>query len=324
MRYAVGVHPWVPLRDRFVTAGYQPDRKLTVFEMIERASMVEGADGIELRYPTNIDEDNSDKVISALRAAGLALPDGIAVPVSGDPMWGRGSLTAREPAARTAAMERVMRAMDMCARFGLSRVNLWTGQDGYDYPLEVDYEQSYGRLVSAIRECADHNPKIKIALEYKPNEPRKRIFNGTIGKALFLVHEVDRPNVGILLDFGHAAYARENPAESVYLAARANRLYHVHVNDNYGVDDDDLSAGAVHFTEFIDFVYWLKRIKYDGWLALDVYPVRENGEKAAQNTIFFMRKIESFVESIGVEVITELLRRGEVADMYEMIWKKLF
>jgi xylose isomerase len=50
-------------------------------------------------------------------------------------------------------------------------------------------------------------------------------------------------------------------------------LFHVHIDDNYGDWDDDLVPGTVH--DFTDFFKALKRIDYQGYVGLDIYPMQD-------------------------------------------------
>lgn len=60
--------------------------------------------------------------------------------------------------------------------------------------------------------------------------------------------------------------AYENPAETVALLKRyGDKLFHVHMNDNYRYWDDDMIVGSVHTIETLEFFYWLQRTGYDGW-----------------------------------------------------------
>jgi len=54
-------------------------------------------------------------------------------------------------------------------------INLWLGQDGYDYPLSADYRQQHIHLMEGIRTVAGEFPELKFALEYKPKEPRTQL-----------------------------------------------------------------------------------------------------------------------------------------------------
>ena len=319
MKYASCTMPWLKYRDRFMSKGYAKE-EISFFEILEKASKIPGVDGIEINYAHNVDENNVKEVKDRIESLNLGVSC-LGCPVSGEDIWTWGSLTSPDKTARKAAISRIKSAMDIAYEIGAGKINLWTAQDGYDYPLEMDYEEAYSDMISGIKEAAGHRKDVKVCLEYKLNEPRRHIMNSTIGKALYLINKVNMDNVGILLDFGHAYQARENPAESVYIAASENKLFHVHINDNLGFDDDDMMAGGIHFTEFVDFVYWLKKCNYQEWLGLDLFPIRENGERAVKNSIAFFKGIERLIDRLGVEQIKKAAASRDVTEIYEAIWK---
>ena len=132
-------------------------------------------------------------------------------------------------------------------------LGLWPGQDGYDYPFQADYSRLWDLEISAVREIAEYNSQLKIAVEYKLKEPRSRMLIGSVAKALMLIEEAAQPNIGITIDTGHALMGKETPGESVVLAAREGRLYGVHFNDNYGEWDDDLIVGSVNIWQNLEY-----------------------------------------------------------------------
>ena len=91
-------------------------------------------------------------------------------------------------------------------------------------------------IVRSFQEIADYAGEkgIKVSIEYKPCEPRAFSMIDGIGLTLQMIDEVDRPNIGVTLDFCHMLMKRENPAYSLRLAARKNKLYGLHMNDGYG------------------------------------------------------------------------------------------
>ena len=63
--------------------------------------------------------------------------------------------------------------MDLCKQnidfnarlVGSPSVNIWLGQDGFDYHLQTDYTKQWDYLIGNVRELADYNPDIKLTLE---------------------------------------------------------------------------------------------------------------------------------------------------------------
>ena len=190
--------------------------------------------------------------------------------------------------------------MDVAADMGIDVVNLWLGQDGFDYVFEADYAADWGRLIQALRVCAEYRPDVRLALEYKVSEPRMKCYLGNAGTALSVCLMTGYPNVGVTLDIGHSFNAGENPAAVVALLALHNRLFHVHINDNYGVVDDDMPAGSVHWPQWFEFVHWLNKVNYDGWISVDIYPYRDDPQDACAASVAFFRLAESVAGKMRV------------------------
>jgi ribokinase len=92
--------------------------------------------------------------------------------------------------------------MDWAAELGCVYIDVWPGQDGFDYCFQADYIEAWKWLTDGLAECAAHNDKVKILVEYKPKEPRTHCFVSHVGKVLLLLKDID--SIGVLLDWGHA------------------------------------------------------------------------------------------------------------------------
>ena len=176
-------------------------------------------------------------------------------------------------------------------------LNLWLGQDGYDYLLTADYDKEREWLKEATQKLATEFPALKFALEYKPKEPRNFSYHSRMADTILAAKETGCKNVGITIDTGHSFVAGENVAEAVVLAKRAgNLLFHMHFNDNHGSWDDDMIVGSVHSVVYIELLFWLKKTGYNGWLSMDQYPYREDGAGAIAESILWVRKYEKIVD----------------------------
>ena len=91
-----------------------------------------------------------------------------------------------------------------------------------------------------------------------------------------LCERLGLPHVGVTMDVGHALVAKETPAEMLSLAALAGRLFYVHFNDNGREWDWDMLPGSVNFWDFIEVIFYLDRLGWEGWLSYDV--VTRNGD----------------------------------------------
>jgi len=119
---------------------------------------------------------------------------------------------------RRAAIDLTKRGLDSLAAAGGHLMTLWMGQDGFDYSFQANYEALWQHTIDAIREVSDHNAAIDVSIEYKPNEPRSFSLMPDVATTLLAIKKIDRPNLGVTLDFAHVLYADEMPAYAAALA----------------------------------------------------------------------------------------------------------
>ena len=286
-------------RDRFCS-GYKdnPD----TMGMLRRAAGIPHVTGIELVGTWDIRPDNVKPMKKALADANLRcisiIPDLFA-----DRRFWKGSYSASEPKVRRYALDYTRQMCAIAGELGCATLNLWPGQDGYDYLLSADYERAREWLCQAIATLAGEFPKLRFALEYKPKEPRTHSYIARMADTLLLAQETGCANVGVTIDTGHAFVAGENVGEAIVLAKRAgNRLFHMHFNDNHAMWDDDMIVGTVHSVCFVEMLYWLDRCGYQGWLSMDQYPYREEAADAIGESILWLRQFDRVMQKHRAEL----------------------
>jgi L-rhamnose isomerase len=286
------------------------NKSWTVKEQIKAAASVPGLKGLELIAPTHVSLENVREVKILLEDNGLQ-----AVAVNPflwtDPIWKCGALTAPEEKIRKKAVDSAKQALEIGHVLNSRKMCLWPGEDGWDYLFQVDYRQMWDRTVDCLREIAEYDPQTLIGIEYKMGEPRKYQLVNNAAKAALLGCEIGLPNVGAYLDYGHALIAREIPAESVALLMRLKRLIGVHINDNYGLEDDDLMVGSVHFWTTLEFLLALERYGYQDWISLDIVPKRESAVQACRQSI---RSLENILNAISRLDMKELVLAQDKMD----------
>jgi sugar phosphate isomerase/epimerase len=299
LRFSANINTFNAGADRYVLSGYG-DRYPTD-ELIQMATKVEGLTGVELVGTWHVNDHNVEQIRHQVADAGLVVtcvtPD-----IWASPQWGRGSFTSNDPKIRRAAIQEVKKSMEWARQLDCEVIDLWFGQDGYDYPFQGNFITAWDRIIEGVIECAEHIPEVKIVLEYKPKEPRTHCYIATVGKTLLLIEKVNRPNVGAMIDVGHALMGYETTAESAALLQYfGNKLFYMHFNDNWRLWDDDMTVGSVHTIETLELLYWLDRMNYTGWYALDIFPYRENGMRAAQESIRWIQGLQALLDKIGRE-----------------------
>jgi len=308
--------------DRFTSYGSD---SLDIFDMIDICGKQGVAKGVELLMgdsPICINHGNMKEVASALESYGI---EPIAVlPITWGEDFIKGSLGNHDPKKRKMAIDLVKKAIDMAAEMGCPYVGQWPGQDGWDYYFEEDYRKLYDWWVEGMQELADYNPEIKLGIEPKPFEPRSYSFIDTPTKTLMIIRDVDRKNVGLTLDIGHSLYGHENLGSVVAIAQRENKLFHLHMNDNYGEMDWDMPFGSVHFLGNAEFIYWLIKTDYQGWHSVDIFPYRTNPSETVLESLHWMQSMYDFVEKIGIKQLDGVIQKSDGIEMMRFFRKQIF
>ncbi len=280
--------------DRYCQGGYKRD--FTMDEMLDRSLEVGSIDGLELVGNWHVNDGNVREVAQKFRDRNLKIP--MLVPdLWTQAKWGKGSLAASDAATRQAAIDEVRKVMDWAAELDCPYVDVWPGQDGFDYPFQADYVSAWSWLREGIAACAGHNDQVKVLVEYKLKEPRRHCFIDSAARTLMLLDGID--NTGVLLDVGHAMAAGENIAEAVAFLNAYGKLDYLHLNDNYRAWDDDMIFGSVNLIEDLELLYWLKRVGYQGWLTLDIFPFRIDGVDAAKACQSWIDGLLNALEKVG-------------------------
>jgi xylose isomerase len=251
-------------------AGWSEGARPTIRELVQRAARVRGLTDVDLNYPDHVGDD-SGGIAEVVGDAGLAI-NGFAMRYYTNPAFKLGAFTHPDRTVRREAIDLTKRGIDAARKAGVTLMTLWLGQDGFDYPFQLDYARAWADEIDGIREVCEHDPDCLVSIEYKPNEPRAFSLLPDCGTTLLAVREVGLPNLGVTLDVAHVLYADEQPAFAAALVARHSRLMGLHLNDGYGKRDDGLMVGSVHPIQTIELLRQAWRDGYDGSIYFDTFP----------------------------------------------------
>lgn len=305
--------------DRYCLGGYGGGGK-TMEEMLDLSLKVKGLDGLELVGNWHVNDQNIRQVGRMFKDRGLKIS--MLVPdLWTQAKWGRGSLAAPDNKTRQAGVDEIRKVMDWAAELGCPYVDVWPGQDGYDYCFQADYIESRKWLKEGLAACAGHNRKVRMLVEYKPKEPRTHCFVSHVDTVLLLVQ--DLKNVGVLLDVGHSMQGGENVAEAAAVLSSHGKLDYLHLNDNYRSWDDDMMVGTVHLVEYLELVYWLKRVKYKGWMTLDIFPYREKKVEAAIQCREWLEALFKAVDRVGLARFDAVIRSADATAATALVRRAL-
>jgi len=319
-RFGAGIWHFATYVDRYATDGYGPPR--TVLDQIDLAGRVRDLSVVDLNYPFADPNISLDAVAAALERNRLGVI-GI-TPEIYTRQFAKGAFTNPDPGIRRLANEMVNQAAEVVRRFGADYVKLWPGQDGWDYPFQVDHGTLWKHSLDGVGELASQNPDLKFVIEYKPREPRVHMSFDSVARTLLGIEKIGLPNVGILLDFGHALFGGESPADSAQLAIDHGRLFGMDVNDNLRGWDDDMVAGTVHPIELLEFFYVLRKNKWEGVWQLDQFPFREDSVEAADSAIDFLKACDRALEKLDFEAMRKAQEAHDAMAALKLAREALF
>ena len=304
--FGAGLWNFATYVDRYAVDGYGDPR--STIEQIELAAEVGDISYVDLNYPFTGGLTTAD-VKAALERTGLK-----AIGVTPDIYLREhqmGAFTNPDPAKRESARAIMQGAADAVRELGARYVKIWPGQDGFDYPFQVDYKELSRLAVEGMRDLARANPDLKFVIEYKPREPRTHMFWSSAAKTVLGIQAMGVDNVGVLLDFGHALFGGESPAEAAQLLIDHGLLWGMDVNDNYRGWDDDMVVGTVHMTEAFEFFHTLRVNGWEGVWQLDQFPFREDVVDNARTSIRFLKALHRALDRLDEEALAEAQRRQD-------------
>jgi len=102
-----------------------------------------------------------------------------------------------------------------------------------------------------------------------------------------------------------------------------DRLKHIHINDNYRLWDDDMIVGSVHSLEYLEFIYWLRKTGYEGYMTLDQFPYREDGREAVAESAEWLDAFERIIDKADMAEIDAVLAKKDAISASKLMRKLL-
>ncbi|MBP8261434.1 MAG: TIM barrel protein [Verrucomicrobia bacterium] len=234
------------------------------------------------------------------------------------PMTIDGAYTSNDPKARRYAIDRSLQCVDIARILKCDLIVLWLAREGTYLRESKNCRRSLEYMVKAIDQMLDHDPKIRIAVEPKPNEPMDHAYLPTIGHALAVAPLTRDPKrVGCLVETAHAILAGLDPADEMEFAMAMGKLWSVHLNDQNGLKfDQDKPFGSNNLRQAFNQVRVLERNRYGSrgeCVAFDVHSFRSTKiehavDHLANSRSTFLRlvdKVRSFDEAAAQKLIAD-------------------
>src|SRR5881397_687860 len=330
MKTSLGIWAVVAMATRFNPGGYKPDLSgASTADKVRTA--VEGLgdlmDDYEFHYPQELSRDNLDAVRDALDGHGIYA---VATGTHLNPRFGKGGISSPDDAVRSAALDEALEAAAFAGEIG-SQMVLWPGVEGYNYPFQTPYQDSWARFVDAVGQvastCAEGG--VTLFLEHKNSEPAMKIFMRNIGMTLHVIHKLRTQgisNVSVNMDWQHLIINGESLGEYAALLAANGLLGHQHANSGWGTFDDDNMVGATAFMETLELALELRRAAYGSngeRLGFDLYPYTEDAVAAVRRSVIQWRFIWDVAGRIDDAALRDAQQQKDAVRAYEIVYAAL-
>jgi xylose isomerase len=330
MKTSLGIWAFGAMATRFNPGGYKPE--LAAASTTDKVrTAVEGLgdliDDYEFHYPQELSRDNLGDVSAALDGRGIYC---IASGLHLDPRFGKGGFCSPDDATRDAAVRLTLEAIDLAGEVGAHMI-IWPGIEGYNYPFQTPYADSWARFIDAVGQAAEHarDRDVTIFLEHKNSEPAMKILMRNIGMTLHVIHKLRAEgldNVKVNMDWQHLIMNGESLAEYAALLGAEGLLGHQHANSGWGTFDDDNMVGATAFMETLELAIELRRAGYGDHgerLGFDLYPYTEDAVGAVKRSVLQWRFIDAIAAKIDADGLREAQARKDAVAAYELVYAAL-
>ena len=330
MKTSLGIWAFGNMATRFNAGGYKPELSSASTAAKVRTA-VEGLgdliDDYEFHYPQELSEANLDAVREALEGHGIYC---IASGLHLDARFAKGGFCSPDDATRAEALRLTREAIDLAAQVGAQMI-IWPGIEGYNYPFQTPYRESWARFVDGVGESAQYarDRGVRVFLEHKNSEPAMKILMRNIGMCLYVVHKLNQlghSNVQINMDWQHLLMNGEHLPEYAALLSSDGLLGHLHANSGWGTFDDDNMVGTTAFMETLELALELRRVGYgDGGerLGFDLYPYTEDQAAAVRRSVLQWRFIDTVAGRIDDAALREAQQRKDAVRAYELVYAAL-
>jgi len=330
MKTSLGIWAFGAMATRFNPGGYKPELAgATTVDKVRTA--VEGlgdlVDDYEFHYPWELSRDNLDDVRQALDGHGIYC---VASGLHLDPRFAKGGFSSPDDDTRREALRLTFEAIDLAADTGAQMI-VWPGIEGYNYPFQTPYADSWARFIDGVGQAASHaaGRGVTVFLEHKNSEPAMKILMRNIGMTLHVIHKLRAQgitNLSVNMDWQHLIMNGENLAEYAALLAADGLLGHQHANSGWGTFDDDNMVGATAFMETIELAIELRRANYGAngeRLGFDLYPYTEDAVGAVRRSVLHWRFIDGIAEKIDGDALRAAQQEKDAVRAYELVYAAL-
>lgn len=304
MKLATRINSFLRIKD------YDLEKTLEDFKKI-------GLGYVDLNYPEHTTGYSPEVMKTLLEKNNLKL-NGVALRFRSE--FINGELGNNDPKIAGTALQLCKDAADYCRSVGGKVVTIWLGFDGFDYSFQINYKKVWDQLVCAYQEICDYAPDLLISIEYKPFQPRAYAFIEGMGVTGMMLNDVHRDNLGVTLDYCHMLMKHENPAFAADIFGSQKKLYGIHLNDGYGLNDDGLMVGTSTPFKTLEMLYYLKKHDYNGVIYFDTFPIIEDALEECERNIEMIQYMDQLIDEKGLDNIQSIINKNDAIEASKLMF----
>ncbi|MDO8685190.1 MAG: sugar phosphate isomerase/epimerase family protein [Clostridiales bacterium] len=151
-------------------------------------------------------------------------------------------------------------------------------------------EQAEGLFIDVMRRICDIAGSMGVEIILEPVNRYETNFINNLDEGAELVNKVNRCNVGLMADIFHMNIEDDWIKESLVRNAAYIRYIHL-------ADSNRLAPGWGHI-DFDNVFAGLKKVKYDGWVTIEILPKPDPDTAALQAARFILPKLRLYNKAV--------------------------
>ncbi|HRI89486.1 MAG TPA: TIM barrel protein [Candidatus Hydrogenedentes bacterium] len=235
-----------------------------------------------------------------------------------------GGYTNNSAKLRQYAIERTKTAIEIANHLETNSMVLWLAREGTYIRESKNARKQVLQIRDAINEFLNYDPRLRIMIEPKPNEPVDSAIISTIGHAVGISYMTDDPTrVGVLLETAHSLLAGLDPSDDMGYALAHDKLWSVHLNDQGGLKfDQDKSFGSNNLRVAFNQIRVLEEYSFGQageWVGLDVKAMRtqkqERATKHLSNSLQTFKFLLDKVVNMDQKVVGQCIAQRDYEEL---------
>lgn len=297
-KFSAGVWYFFPgggrFHERYVPQGTIKDVLEKVRELYDKGAIDKNF-RLEAHYPNEVNWNNIDMFKDFEKDTGIRLLT-VVPNLFYEKIFEFGSLSNPNEEVRRKAIKRTIETLSLNKELKTEFAIVWPGGDGYENPIGTDFYDMWNRFETGLAEAMDTVPRVRVAIEPKPYEPRgNNVYRNTANGILMARNleallkaeenrkllEEGHALVALNPEVGHVLMGHEELAYALASIMREGRLAHTHWNSQpLGNFDQDLNVGVLGIDQTYAALLVLKMYGYEGYFGIDINPLRMPVETA--------------------------------------------